>query len=58
MAIIKDFYSGRTHIRIYDTYTVKTQEEKDKILNNIAEIWTKDELKHLMQESGENKESE
>lgn len=47
MAIIKDYYIGSTHIVIDDTYMVKTKEENEKILKNIAEIWTKSELRQM-----------
>ena len=38
MAIVKDYYSGHTHIIIKDDCCVKTKEEKDRILRNVAEI--------------------
>jgi hypothetical protein len=36
--IVKDFYIGNTHILIDDACCVKTREEVDKILANIARI--------------------
>lgn len=57
MAIIRDFYNeNNTHIRIDDTYMVKTKEENDEILRNIAKIWTEADLKRLMQENTEKSE--
>ena len=38
MAVVKDFYDGPCHIRIHDDCCVKTQEEVDQLLKEIAEI--------------------
>ena len=54
MAIIKDYYDGSTHIMIDDTYMVKTKEENDKILENIAKIWTQSELRQMMKDMDTN----
>lgn len=54
MAIIKDYYIGSTHIMVDDTYMVKTKEENDKILENIAKIWTQSELKQMMKDMDTN----
>ena len=57
MAIIKEFYDeNHSHIRIDNTYMVKTKEENDEILRNIAKIWTEADLKRLMQENTEKSE--
>ncbi len=56
MAIIKEFYSGHTHITIHDDYAVNTPEVRERALDNIAKIWAEDELKHLMQENTEKSE--
>ena len=37
-----------------DTYMVKTKEENDKILENIAKIWTQSELKQMMKDMDTN----
>lgn len=45
--VIKDFYSGKTHIVIRDDYSVKTDNEKRQILQNIGKIWTQAKLKQM-----------
>ncbi len=43
MAIVKDFYIGKTHILINDEAVVKTEEEVQAILKRCAEIVAREE---------------
>lgn len=48
--VIKDFYTGKTHIVIDDKYVVKAEAEKQQILHNIGKIWTEAELRQAAEE--------
>lgn len=47
MAIVKDFYIGKTHILINDEAVVKTKEEVQAILKRCAEIVAREEERKL-----------
>lgn len=54
MAVVKDFYLGNAHIKIYDDYVVKTPEQVQQILKRCAEIVKADERREFLRESSEN----
>lgn len=47
MAIVAEYHFGNTVCLIDDSYVVKTKEEHDQILKNIAKIWTDSERRKI-----------
>lgn len=47
MPLVKKFMDGNCQIEIYDDYMAKTEEENNKILDNIAKIYVDHRLKEL-----------
>lgn len=47
MAIVAEYHFGNTICQIDDSCIVKTQEEHDRILKNVAKIWTDAERKKI-----------
>ena len=50
MAIAAEYHFGNTICLIDDSYIVKTHEEHNQILNNIAKIWTDAERRKIQNE--------
>lgn len=50
MAIVAEYHFGNTRCYIDDTYVVKTKEENDQILKNVARIWGEAEMKQRRRE--------
>ena len=56
MAIVAEYHFGNTVCKIDDSCIVKTQEEFDQILKNIAKIWTDAEIRKRRRQILEGKE--
>jgi len=55
MAVVADYMDGNCRIVICDDYCVKTQEEKDKILKRVADIYVRHYTQKAMAEIEKNK---
>lgn len=55
MAVVADYMDGNCRIIIKDDYAVKTEEEKQKILKNMAEIYVKHRLREAAEAAEKNK---
>lgn len=56
MAIVAEYHFGNTVCQIDDSCIVKTQEEFDQILKNVAKIWTESEMRKRRRQILEGKE--
>lgn len=57
MAVVSDHMSGNCHIIVKDDYVVKTKEEEQQILDNIARIYVKYKIKSLEDAAAKKKEA-
>lgn len=55
MAVVKEYHDGELTVRIHDDFFVKTDEEIDEILRDLATIVQQDYARRMMIKEEENR---